>query len=188
MLIKRIMSRIGKKIISIPQGVSVTEQAGFLVFKKDQKEIKVPLLAGLKHNLSAEELSFEMKADSKQFKSNRGTAAALSLNAIVGLTEGFEKSLQIEGIGFKVVQEPGKLVFNLGFSHQIDFPIPAEVEVAVEKNKFIKIRGFDKALVGQVAANIRALKKPEPYKGKGIRYEGEVVKLKAGKKAVASSS
>lgn len=125
--------------------------------------------------------------ESKQTRSNWGTLASLSLNAIQGLVKDFEKTLVIEGIGYKVTQEGNKLVFGLGFSHPVNYEVPVGVEAALEKNKIIKLKSFDKALLGQTAAEIRAFKKPEPYKGKGIRYQGEVIKLKAGKKATASS-
>jgi len=181
------MSRIGKQTINIPKDISVKQEGQFLFFKKGEKSVRVPVLAGLKCVLSPEELRFELAADSKQNRSNWGTAASLSLNAIEGLSKDFEKTLQIEGIGYKVIQEGKKLVFSLGFSHPINYELPPEVEAAVEKNRVIKLKSFDKAILGQVAAEIRAFKKPEPYKGKGIRYEGEVVKLKAGKKAMSSS-
>lgn len=181
------MSRIGKQIVKIPQDIAVTQEGGFLFFKKGNKSIKVASVSGVKPILSAEELKFELLNDSKQSRSNWGTIASLCLNAVNGLSKDFEKNLLIEGIGYKVMQEGNKLVFTLGFSHPVNFEVPAEVEVTVEKNKIIKLKSFDKAILGQTAAKIRAFKKPEPYKGKGIRYEGEVIKLKAGKKSVSSS-
>ena len=181
------MSRIGKQTIKIPKEISVTQEGAFLFFKKSGQSVRTPVLSGLKCVLSPEELKFELISDSKQNRSNWGTAASLALNAVRGLTQDFEKTLQIEGIGYKVIQEGKKLVFGLGFSHPVHYQVPPEVEVIVEKNRIIKLKSFDKAILGQTAAEIRAFKKPEPYKGKGIRYEGEVVKLKAGKRAVASS-
>ena len=111
---------------------------------------------------------------------------ALAQNAILGVNGGFTKELEIQGIGYRAVAEGANLVLSIGFSHPVKFTPPAGIKVIVEKN-FIKVSGVDKNLVGEVAAKIRALKKPEPYKGKGIRYKGEVVKIKAGKKAVSTA-
>lgn len=182
------MSKIGKQIIKIPTDVKVNEVDGFLVFKKGDKENRVKILPGVKPILTADELKFELISDTKQHRSNWGTLAALCANAVIGLISGFEKTLLIEGIGYKVAQEGDTLVFNLGFSHSINYKVPAGVEVIVEKNKIIRLKSHDKILLGQVAAQIRSLRKPEPYKGKGIRYENEVIKLKAGKKAVGATA
>lgn len=112
---------------------------------------------------------------------NWGTMRALVNNAIIGVDRGFEKVLKIEGIGYKANLDGNSLILNIGFSHVVKFNTPEGIKIVVEKN-IIKISGIDKNLVGQTAADIRAFKKPEPYKGKGIRYEGEIVKIKAGKK------
>ena len=179
------MSRIGKKPITIPEGVVIDLKEDVISIKGKNAELSVPILAGIKVELKDNELTFSPKDKDKQTVSNWGTLRALTQNAIDGSIENFVKTLIIEGVGYKAVIEGTELVLNLGFSHQIKFPIPKDVSVVVEKNSVI-ISGPGKELVGEVAAKIRRFKKPEPYKGKGIRYSDEVVRRKAGKKAVGA--
>lgn len=176
------MSKIGKKIITIPQGITVTKEEHELVFKGTKGEIRVPLLHGIDHVLTEKELSFSLNEQSKISRSNWGTIAALSLNAVEGLINGFSKKLILEGVGYRVTKDGEGLSFALGFSHPVVYLPTPGITFEVEKNSILIVRGVDKIRVGQVAAEIRAMKKPEPYKGKGFHYEGEVVRRKAGKK------
>lgn len=180
------MSKIGKKPVIITEGVTVTLKEGVLEVKGKGGTLSVPVLRGVKVEIKDKEIVFTPMNDLKQTRSNWGTNNALVKNAIDGVSKDFTKELSIVGIGFKGAVQGANLVLNLGFSHQVNFAIPAGVKVVVEKN-LIKISGNDKWLVGETAANIRRLKKPEPYQGKGLRYTGEVVRKKAGKKAAAKA-
>lgn len=182
------MSKIGKQIIKIPAGIAVAIDEHVIRFKSGDKELTVPLLNGIKPVLENGELKFSISADTKQNRSNWGTIASLSLNAIEGLTKGFEKTLIIEGIGYRASKEGNDLVLSVGFSHPVRYSPPAGITIDIEKNTILHIKGFSKEAVGQTAAEIRAVKKPEPYKGTGIRYADEVIRRKAGKKAVATTT
>lgn len=181
------MSRIGRNPIKLPQGVTVTEhgQGGFIV-KGPKGELRVLPVPDIEVSRTNGEISFKPLRESKKAGALWGLARALFANAVEGVSRGFEKKLQIEGIGYRGEVRGREIIFNLGFSHQIMFPIPEGIEVTFEKN-IITVSGADKALVGETAAKIRSLKKPEPYKGKGIRYSDEVIKIKAGKKAVSTT-
>ncbi len=181
------MSKIGKKPIIIPENVEVKINDGFLDFKGNSGTLNIKIPAYIKAEIKEGGLLFSPENDSKQARANWGTIRSLAYNAIVGLTEGFSKNLEVEGIGYRANVEGENLILNLGFSHPIKFTPPQGIKISVEKN-VIKISGIDNALVGQVAAKIRAFKKPEPYKGKGIRYQGEVVRRKAGKKVVGTAT
>ena len=130
---------------------------------------------------------FTLQGSGKQSRSNWGTIRALAANAIAGLTKGFQKTLILEGVGFRINKEGDNLNLSLGFSHPIQYKARPGIIFEVEKNTILKVKGIDKELVGQVTAEIRSLKKPEPYKGKGFRYENEVIRRKAGKKAATAS-
>lgn len=182
------MSKIGKKIITVPEGMTLKEEGRELVFGNAKGTIRVPILHGIKAKIEGSELTFSLDEHSKIARSNWGTVAALCLNAVEGLTKGFEKKLILEGVGYRVTKEGEGLTLNLGFSHPVQYPATEGITFEVEKNSQLTIKGFDKARVGQVAAEIRAMKKPEPYKGKGFRYEGEVIRRKAGKKGGAAGS
>ncbi|MDZ4231518.1 MAG: 50S ribosomal protein L6, partial [Patescibacteria group bacterium] len=153
--------------------------------KGPKATLTIPTLPNIEVKVEGSQVIFTPQNDTKQTVSNWGTSRALVQNAVVGSTEGYVKTLVIEGVGYKANMEGSAIVLNLGFSHPIRYEIPEGITVEVDGNK-VKISGFDKAVVGEVAASIRAFRKPEPYKGKGIRYEGEVVRRKAGKKAVSS--
>ena len=186
------MSKVGKKPIKIPEGVKVD------IEKKDNFiEVKVE---GKKGSLSKKfPSSLEIKKEEDEIivlpnsrkkvdrlvKSLWGTVRSLINNMVEGVSQGFEKKLQIEGIGYKAKVEKDKLILSLGYSHPIEFDIEEGIEIKVEKN-IISVLGADKEKVGQVASRIRSLRKPEPYKGKGIRYLGEVIRKKTAKKAVAA--
>lgn len=182
------MSKIGKLPITIPTGVTVTIDGAVIRVKSAKGELSVPLLQGIEAYMEESTISFKPQSTSKQARSNWGTQRALVQNAVEGLTKEFEKGLILEGVGFRITKEGEGLTLNLGFSHQVKYEPPKGITFEVEKNSRLKIKGIDKALVGQVAAQIRALKKPEPYKGKGFRYENEVLRRKVGKKAGAGSS
>lgn len=180
------MSKIGKQQLHIPEGITVTISDTELVFTNNKETLRVPALEGVKPVLEERVLRFELLKNTKQARSNWGTNAALAKNAIRGLQEPFIKELVIEGVGFRVEKEGEGLVFNLGYSHPVKFFPPQGVTLEAEKLT-VRVKGVNRELVGRVAAEIRALRKPEPYKGKGIRYRDEVIRRKAGKKAVGAS-
>ncbi len=175
------MSKIGKKPIIIPENVEAKLEGRILKFEGPLGHLSVAVPESLKVQLDNKILTFLDTVGSKQSIALWGTTRALAENAIKGVTSGFEKVLEIEGIGFRAQKEGKSLTLNLGLSYPVKFSPPEGIDITVEKNR-IKIRGIDKDLVGRTAAKIRALKKPEPYKGKGIRYEGEVIRRKVGKK------
>ena len=182
------MSKVGKKPINIPDGVSVKINGGLLEIKGKEGSLSLPILPYTKIELSDKELSVKIEnSDELQARANWGTMRALAQNAITGVNSGFLKELEIQGVGFRASMEGNTLVLYIGFSHTVKFPVPEGIKVSVEKN-FIKISGFNKNLVGQVAAKIRDFKKPEPYQGKGIRYKGEAVRRKAGKKVASATA
>ncbi|MDO8430151.1 MAG: 50S ribosomal protein L6 [bacterium] len=181
------MSKVGKKPIIIPDGVSVKMEGGFLEIKGKEGSLSLPILPHTKIELSDKELSVKIENDELQARANWGTMRALAQNAITGVNSGFLKELEIQGVGYRASMEGNTLVLHVGFSHPVKILVPDGIKVSVEKN-FIKISGFNKNLVGQVAAKIRDVKKPEPYQGKGIRYKGEVVRRKAGKKVASAAA
>ena len=180
------MSRIGKKIIRIPSGVDIRISDNSIVVKGPKGELSRNLTSGLLAEIRGENLSMNMERDKKNSSALWGTSQALINNMIIGVSRGFEKKLTFEGVGYKAAVNGNRLVLNLGFSHPIEIEAPKGIEFKVEKNAIV-VSGIDKHLVGQITANIRLKRKVEPYKGKGIRYEKEVVRRKAGKKAVASA-
>ncbi len=181
------MSRLIKKSITVPEGVAVAVAEGEVRIKGPKGEIVIPVAREVEVTADAKELWVKTPVSRNASTAMHGTIWSLSKNAIEGVTKGFEKILEIEGVGYRATIEGKELVLFLGYALPVRMPIPDYVAVSVEKNT-IKITGINKEQVGQVAAEIRALKKPEPYKGKGIRYRGEVIRRKAGKKAGASGS
>jgi large subunit ribosomal protein L6 len=183
------MSRIGKQPINIPEKVSVSIEGDFIVAKGPKGELKrefrKPIVAEVKDNKVFISLAKKQDLENKKNLAMWGLIRALAANMVQGVSEGYKKVLQVEGIGYRVSVQGKKLVMTLGFSHPVEVEPPDGIEFKTEKNLII-ISGIDKGLVGQLAANIRSLKKPEPYKGKGIRYQGEIVKIKAGKKAAGT--
>lgn len=180
------MSKIGKKPITIPDGVNVSLQDSRLEIKGKEGTITLPVLPHIAVEVKDKEIIVTSSAEHSQGRSNWGTMRALAQNAVSGVSSGFTKELEIQGVGYRASMEGNTLVLNVGFTHPVKFPVPATIKIAVEKG-FIKIFGPDKNLVGEVAAKIRAIKKPEPYQGKGIRYKNEVVKIKAGKKVAGAT-
>lgn len=181
------MSKIGKAKIKLPSGVEAKISDSVFSVKGPKGELNEKIFDGFSISIEDSEISVIPPENAgKETPALWGTLRALISNAVIGVSEGYEKKLIVEGIGFKVAIEGKNLVLNLGFSHSINFPIPDGIEMTTEKNT-ITIKGINKELVGQTAAEIRAFKKPEPYKGKGIRYSDEVVRRKAGKKAVGTA-
>lgn len=180
------MSKLGKKPVIIPSGVNVEPNDGHVLVTGPKGSLLVKKLDGVEMTISGNEITLQLSSSSRQAKMNLGTLWSLLGNAVKGVSEGFFKNLEIEGVGFKVAIEGENLVLKVGFSHPVVFPIPKGVLISVEKNKIL-ISGIDKQEVGQVAAKIRKIKRPEPYLGKGIRYEGEVIRRKDGKKAGAAA-
>jgi large subunit ribosomal protein L6 len=184
------MSRIGKKPIKVPAGVKVTIQDGQLEVEGKKAKLSALIPRGIRFELNGDTLTAIRESDEKPFPAYHGLARALAANCIRGVTEGFSKDLDLVGIGYKVDARPKAVTLNLGYSHPIEFPLPPGINVKVEKqNKTIQnyiatltISGPDKQMVGQVAADIRSLRRPDAYKGKGLRYASEVVRLKVGKK------
>jgi large subunit ribosomal protein L6 len=176
------MSRIGKKPVAIPSGMEVKVEGSKLVFKKgnEQKELDTFDRVGL----AVEDSSIVMTrvGEDKQSSAYWGTYRALAANIIVGLTDGYEKKLEINGVGYRAAVKGNVIELQLGFSHPINYDIPTGISMAVEKN-VITIKGSDKQQVGQVAAEIRGFRPPEPYKGKGVKYTDETIIRKAGKTA-----
>ena len=184
------MSRIGKKPIKVPSGVKVVIHDNQLEVEGKKGKLTSPIPAGIRFELNGDTLTAIRESDDKPYPAYHGLARAMAANCVRGVTEGFSKDLDLVGIGYKVDAKPKAMTLSLGYSHPIEFPIPPGISVKVEKqNKGIQnyvatitISGADKQLVGQYAADIRALRKPDAYKGKGLRYASEVVRLKVGKK------
>lgn len=175
------MSRIGKKPIVLPAGSTAEQKDGTLTVKGPKGALTLSVHSDVNVTISPEEIVVSVpKPENKQQKALWGLFRSLVQNLVTGVTTGFEKKLEVNGVGFKVAVAGKDLSMQLGFSHPVIVPIPETLEVTVEKN-VITVKGADKQLVGQFAANVRSLKKPEPYKGKGIKYEGEVILRKAGK-------
>ncbi len=176
------MSRIGKKPIAIPSGVEVTVNNGLVTVKKGSKSTEVDTQGRVNVEVADGNIVFTAKGEDKESRAFWGTYRALTNNAVVGLTEGFAKSLEINGVGYRAAVKGKVLELQLGFSHPINFDIPEGLEIAVDKN-IINIKGSSKQLVGQTAAKIRGFRPPEPYKGKGVKYTDEHIVRKAGKTA-----
>jgi len=179
------MSRIGKQAIKIKEKVEVSVKDDMILVKGPKGELSFKKHPVVAVEVKDNELLLSVKEESKMASAFWGLTRSLINNMVEGVVNGYEKKLQLEGVGFKVELKGDKLVMALGFSHPVEFKAPEGVKFEVDKN-IITVSGIDKVLVGQVAANIRKLKKPEPYKGKGIRYQGELVRRKAGKKAATA--
>jgi large subunit ribosomal protein L6 len=184
------MSRIGKKPIKVPSGVKVVIHDSQLEIDSKKGKLSTTIPPGIRFELNGETLTAFRNSDEKPYPAYHGLARAMAANCIYGLTEGFSKSLDLVGIGYKVDAKPKAVTLSLGYSHPIEFPIPQGISVKVEKQTrsiqnyvaTITISGSDKQQVGQFAADLRSMRKPDAYKGKGLRYASEVVRLKVGKK------
>lgn len=175
------MSRIGKKPVEIPKGVEVTMDRSTMLVKGPKgilqktfsPELNIKREDGLIHVIPAH--------PGKEIEALHGLTRTLIANMIEGVTKGFEKTLEISGVGYKALVQGKNIVLSLGFSHQVTYPMPDGINASVDKQTVITLKGIDKELVGQVASNIRSLRTPEPYKGKGIKYKTERIKKKVGK-------
>lgn len=177
------MSRIGLKPIAIPDKVTVDLAGDVLTIKGPGGTLTSPVPRGVTAKLQDRHLRFERADDSGPSRAKHGLARALAANAVAGVVKPFERRLEIVGVGFRAAVQGKKVSFSIGFSHPVEFPIPEGVTVAIEEQTKVVVKSADKHLLGQVAANIRSLRPPDAYKGKGIRYQGERIVLKAGKTA-----
>lgn len=175
------MSRIGKQAIPIPSGVTVNVGDGEIQVKGPKGELTGAIPEGIVARVESDELLFERPDDSKPARSRHGLARALANNMVVGASTGFVRRLEIEGVGYRADVQGKQLNLLLGFSHPVEMAIPEGLSVSVEQNTKLSIEGADKEAVGQFAADVRALRPPEPYKGKGVRYEDEHIRRKVGK-------
>ena len=175
------MSRIGKKPIPLPDKVKVDIKGETVVVTGPKGTVTNLVPPGIRWEKKDKELIAIRKDDSGPQRAFHGLARALVANAVRGVTDGFTRELDIVGVGFRCEAKKSSVVFTLGFSHPVEYPLPPGISVTVDKQTHLTLTGVDRQLLGQVAANMRALKKPDPYKQKGIRYTGETLKKKAGK-------
>ncbi len=179
------MSRIGLAPVPIPQGVEVTVSSGTITVKGPRGELSRALPEGIAVRQEDGELRVTRSDDTREQRALHGLTRSLVANMVTGVTQGFEKRLEIHGVGYRASKQGNDIELQVGFSHPVRKPAPPGIEFDVPQPTRITVRGIDKELVGQVAAEIRAVRKPEPYKAKGIRYEGEHIRRKAGKAAKA---
>lgn len=177
------MSRVGKKPITIPKGVSVTKNENVIKVKGPKGELKTTVHNNMKVEIKGEELTVQRSDDLKYNKSLHGLTRALIQNMVKGVTEQYQKTLDIVGVGYKAEQKGENILINIGYSHPIFFIPPAGITLQVATPNQIVVSGIDKQLVGMISAKIRSFRKPEPYKGKGIKYSDEQIVKKAGKTA-----
>ncbi len=179
------MSRIGKKPITIPQGVKVQLEDRLVRAEGPKGKLVQPIPSGLGAAMHDGQIVITRENDQRTVRALHGLTRALVANMVTGVKEGFERKLEIVGIGYRAQLQGKALQLSLGYSHPVVFPLPDGISAEVERQVVITLRGADKALLGQTAAKLRELRKPDPYKGKGIRYSGEVIRRKVGKKAGA---
>jgi large subunit ribosomal protein L6 len=181
------MSRVGKKVIEIPQGVTLESKGKSVTVKGPKGELAMTLVPGIgiKQEGSTATLVIEEPGTDRTHGALHGTMRANLANMIQGVHQGFKKTLEIVGTGYRANMDGKKLVLQLGYSHPVEFPAPEGITITADTQTKVSISGIDRVLVGQVAANIREKRPPEPYKGKGIKYEGERIRRKAGKSAGA---
>ena len=175
------MSRIGKQTIGIPDGVTVNVANGEIQVKGPKGNLSGAIPEGITAKVEDGVLALARPDDSKPARSRHGLARALANNMVIGVSQGFTKRLEIEGVGYRADVKGKVLNLLLGFSHPVDMPIPEGLKVSVDQNTKVSIEGADKQSVGQFAADVRSLRPPEPYKGKGVRYEDEHIRRKVGK-------
>ncbi|HHW35799.1 MAG TPA: 50S ribosomal protein L6 [Bacillales bacterium] len=177
------MSRIGKKILEIPQGVTLTNNSNVITVKGPKGELTRAFNPEMTIKVEDNVLTVERPSDNKEHRSLHGTTRAIIGNMVEGVTNGYQKSLDLIGVGYRASKAGNKLVLNVGYSHPVEIEPEEGIEIEVPANTKIIVKGIDKERVGAIASNIRAVRPPEPYKGKGIRYEGEFVRRKEGKTA-----
>lgn len=175
------MSRIGNKIIEIPSNVTVEKAGSTITVKGPKGELSREFNPVIDIQIGEKEITFTRPNDHKDVRSIHGTTRALVNNMVVGVSEGFEKKLEMTGVGYRAQLAGNKLTVNVGLSHPVEFVAPEGIEIEVPTNTTINIKGINKEVVGELAANIRATRLPEPYKGKGIHYVGEYIRRKEGK-------
>jgi large subunit ribosomal protein L6 len=175
------MSRIGKKPIAIPKGVTIKADAGGVDVKGPKGQMKQALPPGVTALVEDGNIVTKKDSDDPQLDKFHGLARSLVNNAVLGVTEGWKRELDIVGVGYRAEVKGQQIHLALGYSHPVVYDVPKGIEVAIEKQTHITVTGVDRQLVGQVAANLRRLRKPDPYQQKGVRYTGEVLKKKAGK-------
>jgi large subunit ribosomal protein L6 len=176
------MSRIGKKAVPLPKGVTASVEGKTVKVKGPKGELKVTLVEEVDAAVDEHGVTLTPRKDMERAAAMWGMSRTLVNNLVVGVTQGFTSKLEIQGVGYRAAVQGKNLNLQLGFSHDVAYPIPAGISITAEKPTLLTVSGIDKQLVGQVAAEIRAYRKPEPYKGKGVRYEGEYVRRKEGKK------
>ena len=179
------MSRIGKAPVTLPGGVSLQVSDTGMQVKGPKGSLACPVPDGVEIAVAEGRVSFTRVDQSKPGKARHGLARALLANMITGVTEGFTRRLEIQGVGYRAEASGKKLKLTVGLSHPVEMAIPDDIKVSVENNTLIKIEGIDKTAVGQFAADVRGFRPPEPYKGKGIRYQGEHIRRKVGKAGAA---
>lgn len=182
------MSKIGRLPITVPSSVTLTITGHEVSVKGPKGELKYNVLPKIKVELEGDQLTVTRTSEDKPVRALHGLTRALLANMVKGVTDGFSKTLELVGTGYRARLAGTKLVLSLGYSHEVEYDAPAGITIKVEGTNLITISGFDRQLVGEVAAKIRAFRKPEPYKGKGVRYQNEVVRRKAGKAAKGASA
>ena len=175
------MSRVGRQPIPIPEGVKVSIGDGQFVAEGPKGKVSERLLAGIPVEIGDGQVTVSRKGESGDLRSRHGLMRALLANAVLGVSQGFTKRLEIHGVGYRAEVKGSEVHFALGFSHPVVYQIPPDIQVEVDKQNRVTVSGANRQRVGQVAAEIRALRKPEPYKGKGIRYADEIIRRKVGK-------
>ncbi|WP_456272759.1 50S ribosomal protein L6 [Bacillus sp. AK031] len=175
------MSRVGKKPIELPEGVTITTDANNVTVKGPKGELSRTFSPDIKVEIQDNVVTITRPSESKEHRALHGTTRALIANMVEGVSKGFERNLELIGVGYRAQKQGTKLVLNVGYSHPVEFEPETGIEIDVPANTKISIKGIDKERVGAIASNIRAVRPPEPYKGKGIRYEGEYVRRKEGK-------
>ena len=175
------MSRIGKKPVTLPKGVAVEIQGNTVAVKGPKGELRRTLHTEMQVALAEGQVTVSRPSDEKRHKALHGLSRTLVQNMVDGVSKGFSKTLEIQGVGYKAEAKPYGVNLIVGFSHPVKYEAPKGIKISVENNTVVKIEGADKEAVGQVAAELRSVRPPEPYKGKGIRYQGEQVRRKAGK-------
>ncbi len=178
------MSRIGKKPINLPKGVEVNIEDHIVTVKGPRGVLTQQLPADISLNISDDEILVTRPSDAKKHRAYHGLSRALLANMVEGVTNGFEKKLELVGVGYRAQMQSSKLLLTVGYSHPIVIDAPEGIDFEVPAVNRITVKGIDKQLVGNTAAHIRALRKPEPYKGKGIKYENEIIRRKAGKSGI----
>ncbi len=175
------MSRIGKRPVPVPSGVTVLVKGSTVSTKGPKGELQRTFHPDMAIKLEGADVIVGRPSDEARHKALHGLTRSLVANMVEGVTKGYQKVLEMQGVGYKAEVKPWGVLITAGFSHQVEYKAPKGIKIAVDNNTIVKIDGADKELVGQVAAEIRAIRPPEPYKGKGIRYQGEQVRRKAGK-------